>query len=100
MFEIGKFFTEETKSCLFSNEEFIFYNINNTVKISFLDSIDELSEISSYVTKIKFPIIYINKLIIKKEETLIAIYKDLSCELFLYDKKISYSFIIASSLKY
>ena len=51
-------FTEETKSCLFSNEDFIFYNINNTVKVSFLDSIDELTEISLYVTKIKFPIIY------------------------------------------
>ena len=73
MSEIGKFFTEETKSCLFSNEDLIFYNINNTVKVSFLDSINELTEISLYVTKIKFPIIYIipiiyiNKLIIKKE---------------------------------
>ena len=88
MFELEKFFNEDTQSCIFSNEEFIFYNFNNTLKVSFLDSIDELTEISSYITKIKFPIIYINKLIIKKEENLIVIYKDLSFELFTYDKKL------------
>ena len=88
IFELGKFFTEDTQSCIFSKEEFIFYNINNIIKVSFLDSVDELTEISSYTTKVKFPIIYINKLIIKKEENLIVIYKDLSCELFTYDKKL------------
>ena len=88
MFELGKVFTEDTQSCIFSKEEFIFYNFNNSVKVSFLDSIDELTEISSYTTKVKFPIIYLNKLIIKKEENLIVIYKDLSCELFTYDKRL------------
>ena len=88
MFELEKFFNEDTQSCIFSNEEFIFYNFNNTLKVSFLDSIDELTDISSYISKIKFPIIYINKLIIKKEENLIVIYKDLSFELFTYDKKL------------
>ena len=88
MFELSKFFNEDTKSCIFSNDEFVFHNMNNIIKVSFLDSIEELTEISSYVTQMKFPIIYINKILIKKEENLIVIYKDLSCELFTYDKKL------------
>ena len=88
MFELNKFFNEDTKSCIFSNDEFLFYNMNNIIKVCFLDSIEELTEISSYLTQSKFPIIYVNKLFIKKEENLIVIYKDLSCELFTYDKKL------------
>ena len=52
MFELSKFFNEDTKSCIFSNEEFVFHNMNNIIKVSFLDSIEELTEISSYVTQI------------------------------------------------
>ena len=97
-FEIKKYISDDSLSCLISNQEYLFHNSDKILKISFLDLVEELSEITSYDTKAKFPIIYIGYLtIIKKnvetnknikEKNLIVIYKDLTVELFDYDTKI------------
>ena len=97
-FEIKKFINDDSLSCLINNQEYLFHNFDKILKISFLDLVEELSEITSYDTKAKFPIIYIGNLAINKknsatnsivkEQNLIVIYKDLTVELFDYDTKI------------
>ena len=91
-FEIKKFINDDSLSCLINNQDYLFHNFDNILKISFLDLVEELSEITSYDTKAKFPIIYIGNIIInknkKKEENLIVIYKDLTVEILEYDTKI------------
>ena len=97
-FQIKKFINDDSLSCLISNQEFLFHNFDKILKISFLDLVEELSEITTYDTKAKFPIIYIGHLTINKkntatnnnlkEDNLIVIYKDLTVELFDYDNKI------------
>ena len=97
-FEIKKFINDDSLSCLINNRGYLFHNFENIIKISFLDLVEELSEITSYDTKAKFPIIYLGKLNISKkniatkqinnEENLIVIYKDLTVELFDYDTKV------------
>ena len=97
-FEIKKFINDDSLSCLINKQEYLFHNYDKILKISFLDLVEELSEITSYDTKAKFPIIYIGYLTINKkstatndnlkEENLIVIYKDLTVELFDYDTKI------------
>ena len=97
-FEIKKFINDDSLSCLINNQEYLFHNYDKILKISFLDLVEELSEITSYDTKAKFPIIYLGYLTINKkttptndnlkEENLIVIYKDLTVELFDYDTKI------------
>ena len=97
-FQIKKFISDDTLSCLANNKGYLFHNSEKILKISFLDLVEELSEITSYDTKAKFPIIYLGKLNISKknpstkvitnEENLIVIYKDLTVELFDYDTKI------------
>ena len=97
-FEIKKFINDDSLSCLINNQEYLFHNSDKILKISFLDLVEELSEITSYDTKAKFPIIYIGYLTIYKknlatnnnikEKNLIVIYKDLTVELFDYDTKI------------
>ena len=97
-FEIKKFINDDSLSCLIYNQEYLFHNFDKILKISFLDLVEELSEITSYDTKAKFPIIYLGNLAINKknsatnsivkEQNLIVIYKDLTVELFDYDTKI------------
>ena len=97
-FEIKKFINEDSLSSLINNKGYLFHNNEKILKISFLDLVEELSEITSYDTKAKFPIIYLGKLIITKknletkaninEDNLIVIYKDLTVELFDYDTKV------------
>ena len=97
-FDIKKFINDDSLSCLINDKGYLFHNSEMTLKISFLDLVEELSEITSYDTKAKFPIIYLGKLLISKkdsasnnvhnEENLIVIYKDLTVELFDYDTKI------------
>ena len=97
-FEIKKFINDDSLSCLINNYEYLFHNFEKILKISVLDIVEELSEITSYDTKGKFPIIYIGNLFINKknnvtnsiikENNLIVIYKDLTVELFDYDTKI------------
>ena len=97
-FEIKKFINDDSLSCLINNNEYLFHNFDKIIKISQLDLVEELSEITSYDTKAKFPIIYIGNLVINKKNTatnsntqeynLIVIYKDLTVELFDYDTKI------------
>ena len=97
-FEIKKFINDDSLNCLINNQEYLFHNFDKILKISFLDLVEELSEITSYDTKAKFPIIYIGNLVINKKNTasntninennLIVIYKDLTVELFDYDTKI------------
>ena len=87
-FQISKFFNDESMRCIFNNQDFVFHNFNQTIKVSFLDSVEELTELSSYNSKAKFPIIYMNKIIIDKSENLLVLYKDLTCEIFSYDKKL------------
>jgi hypothetical protein len=87
-FHIDKVFNEDSQSLIFSKGEFVFHNLNQTIKVSFLDSVEELTELSSLNTEYKFKIIYINSIQIEEQEYLIVIYKDLLCELFIYDKKL------------
>ena len=97
-FEIKKFINDDSLSCLINNCEYLFHNFDKILKISSLDIVEELSEITSYDTKAKFPIIYIGNLLINKKNTannsitkennLIVIYKDLTVELFDYDIKV------------
>ena len=97
-FNIKKFINDDSLSCLINSKGYLFHNSETILKISFLDLVEELSEITSYDTKAKFPIIYLGKLIILQknqatktitnEENLIVIYKDLTVELFDYDTKI------------
>ena len=97
-FNIKKNINDDSFSCLINNKGFLFHNSENILKISFLDIVEELSEVTSYDTKAKFPIIYLGKLIISKkdpttknitnEDNLIVIYKDLTVELFDYDTKV------------
>ena len=92
-FKIEKILKENVFFTLFQNNEFIFHNYfdslnNNIIKISFLDSIEELTEISNFHTKSKFNIIYLNKILFNNEENLLIIFKDFKCQLFIYDKKI------------
>ncbi len=97
-FEIKKFINEDSLSSLINNKGYLFHNNEKILKISFLDLVEELSEITSYDTKAKFPIIYLGKLnitqknpatkSINNEENLIVIYKDLTVELFDYDTKV------------
>lgn len=97
-FEIKKYINDDSLSCLINNRGYLFHNFEKTIKISFLDLVEELSEITSYDTKAKFPIIYLGKLnitqknpatkSINNEENLIVIYKDLTVELFDYDTKV------------
>ena len=87
-FEIKKFINDDSLSCLINNQEYLFHNSDKILKISFLDLVEELSEITSYDTKAKFPIIYIGYLTIykknlatnnnNKDKNLIVIYKDLT----------------------
>ena len=97
-FNIKKFINDDSFSCLINNKGYLFHNCETILKISFLDMVEELSEITSYDTKAKFPIIYLGKLIISQknyktknitnEDNLIVIYKDLTVELFDYDTKV------------
>ena len=97
-FNIKKFINDDSLSCLINNKGYLFHNFETVLKISFLDLVEELSEITSYDTKAKFPIIYLGKLTISKknhatktvtnEDNLIVIYKDLTVELFDYDTKV------------
>ena len=97
-FNIKKSISDDSLSCLINDKGYLFHNSETVLKISFLDIVEELSEITSYDTKAKFPIIYLGKLLISKkdsasnnvnnEEHLIVIYKDLTVELFDYDTKI------------
>ena len=97
-FEIKKFINDDSLSCLINNQDYLFHNSDKILKISYLDLVEELSEITTYDTKAKFPIIYIGNLIINKkniatndiikEQNLLVIYKDLTVELFDYDTKI------------
>ena len=97
-FNIKKFINDDSLSCLINNKGYLFHNSETILKISFLDLVEELSEITSLDTKAKFPIIYLGKLIISKknsatkiitnDENLIVIYKDLTVELFDYDTKV------------
>ena len=97
-FNIKKSINDDSLSCLINDKGYLFHNSETVLKISFLDIVEELSEITSYDTKAKFPIIYLGKLLISKkdsasnnvnnEEHLIVIYKDLTVELFDYDTKI------------
>ena len=97
-FEIKKFINDDSLSCLINDYEYLFHNFDKILKISILDIVEELSEITSYDTKGKFPIIYIGSLFINKksnatnsitkEHHLIVIYKDLTVELFDYDTKV------------
>ncbi len=97
-FEIKKFINDDSFSCLINNQEYLFHNYDKILKISFLDLVEELSEITAFDTKAKFPIIYLGNIsIVKKniatksyvkESNLIVIYKDLTVELFDYDTKI------------
>ena len=97
-FEIKKFINDDSLSCLNNNYEYLFHNFDKILKISVLDIVEELSEITSYDTKAKFPIIYIGNLAINKksnatnsitkENNLIVIYKDLTVELFDYDTRV------------
>ena len=68
-FQIKKFINDDSLSCLISNQEFLFHNFDKILKISFLDLVEELSEITTYDTKAKFPIIYIGHLTINKKNT-------------------------------
>ena len=61
-FEIKKYINDDSLSCLINNRGYLFHNFEKTIKISFLDLVEELSEITSYDTKAKFPIIYLGKL--------------------------------------
>ena len=93
-FKIENILKKNVFFTLFQNNEFIFHNNfnslnnNNIIKISFLDSIEELTEISNFHTKSKFNIIYLNKILFNNEENLLIIFKDFKCQLFIYDKKI------------
>ena len=87
-FNITKIFNIDTQYTLVSNSEFIFYNLNQKIFISFLDSVEELTELSNLNTNYKFKIIHLDKLTIKDTEYLLVIYKDLTCEIFFYDKKL------------
>ena len=93
-FKIENILKKNVFFTLFQNNEFIFHNNfnslnnNNIIKISFLDSIEELTEISNFNTKSKFNIIYLNKILFNNEEHLLIIFKDFICNLFIYDKKI------------
>lgn len=66
-FQIKKFISDDTLSCLANNKGYLFHNSEKILKISFLDLVEELSEITSYDTKAKFPIIYLGKLNISKK---------------------------------
>ena len=97
-FEIKKVIHDDSFNCLINNQEYLFHNFDKILKISFLDLVEELSEITSYDTKAKFPIIFLGNITTNKkntatnenikEENLIVIYKDLTVELFDYDTKI------------
>ena len=97
-FEIKKFINDDSLSCLINSQEFLFHNFDKILKISYLDLVEELSEITTYDTKAKFPIIYLGNLTINKknnatnkiikEQNLLVIYKDLTVELYDYDTKI------------
>ena len=58
-FEIKKFINDDSFSCLINNQEYLFHNYDKILKISFLDLVEELSEITAFDTKAKFPIIYL-----------------------------------------
>ena len=98
-FEIKKFINDDTLSCLVNNRGYLFHNSDKIIKISSLDLVEELSEITSYDTNAKFPIIYLGKLniykinpatkVVTKVENLIVIYKDLTVELFDYDTEVN-----------
>ena len=87
-FDISKYFNDESMLCFFSNQDFIFHNLNQKIRVSFLDSVEELTELSYLNSKAKFPIIYVNRITLNKEEKLLVLYKDLTCEIFTYDKKL------------
>ena len=89
-FDLNKFFNEDSIITIYNNE-YIFFNTNKIIKLAFLDSVEELTEISNYNTKSQFSIIDLKTIVINSNinnNYLLVIYKDLSIELFTYDKKI------------
>jgi WD40 repeat protein len=86
-FRIDQVVHDDSYFSLMSNEELIYHTLNQKLKVSAVDSVEEITEMSSYDTGFKFKIIFIGKIFIQKVEHMIVIYKDLTCELFIYDKK-------------
>ncbi len=87
-YSLEKNLSEDSLFTLFSNDELIFFNYNQILKVSFLDSVEELSELCSLKPENKFKIIFHDRIYIKSEESLLVIYKDLTCEILQYDKKV------------
>jgi hypothetical protein len=87
-FNLEKHFNSESMCCMFHNEDFIVHNVGQTVKVSFVDSVEELTELTSLNSKAKFQIVFIGTVSVNKVESIVVIYKDLTCELYVYDTKL------------
>jgi hypothetical protein len=87
-FKIENLLSEEGLYTRVYNNELIFACNGCRLSVCFLDSVEELSELAYFNTNSKSRIIYINKILMNAEEYLVVIYKDLTCELLYYDRKV------------